>query len=88
MACFSLQWLEQLLIWFLIVCFVVAVVKLLVPVVAGWFGAPGSGTVVTILGWLVGLLIAIWLIIIIFDLIGCLFGAPGLGVGFPLRGVR
>ncbi len=81
MACFSLLWLEQLLIWFLITCFVVAVIRLLVPAIMGLFGSPpGADTVMTILWWLVGLIIAIYLVILIFDLLACLSGSGGLSL--------
>ncbi len=80
-ACFSLQWLEQLLIWFLIVCFIVAVIKLLVPAILSWFGGPpGADTVMTILWWLVGLIVAIYFVILVFDLLACLSGSGGLGL--------
>ena len=85
MACFSTALLENVLIAFLVICFFVAVFRLLVPQVLSWFGGPpGTGTVMTILGWFIGLLIAIAVIIFAFDMIACLFGNGGLS----LRGVR
>lgn len=86
MACFSLAWLEQVLIWFVIVCFVVAVVRLLIPAILSWGGPPppAAGTVMTILGWLVWTVIAIFVIYFIFDLLACAMGNGGLSLP-PLR---
>lgn len=88
MACFSLQWVEQLLIWLVIVCVIVGIVKLFLPMVLSWFGAPpGGGTVVTILGYILWAVVAIFCIILVFDLLGCVgFGGPGIGTGPHLFG--
>lgn len=89
MACFSLQWLESILIWLVIILFVVAVVNLIIPAILNAFGPapPGAGVVLTVLRYLVWTLVAIAVIIFIFNLITCAFGGPS-GFGFPLRGVR
>lgn len=41
--CFSLAWLEQLLIWLVIVCAVIGILKLIVPFVLTQLGAGGWG---------------------------------------------
>lgn len=77
MACFSLTWLEQLLIWLVIIGAVVAIVRLAVPLVVGPLGAPGT-TLVAVLNVVVWAIVAIAVIILIFDLLSCLVGAPRL----------
>jgi hypothetical protein len=89
MACFSLAWLESLLIWIVILLFVVAVVNLIIPAILSAFGPapPGASVVLTVLRYLVWTLVAIAVIIFIFDLIACALGG-GSGIsnlGFPLR---
>jgi hypothetical protein len=90
MACFSLGWLESLLIWTLILLFVVAVVNLIIPAILNAFGPapPGAGVVLTILRYLVWLIVAIAVVIFVFQLISCVLGGSGPGLSFPLRGVR
>ncbi len=81
MACFSLAWLEQLLIWFVIVCFIVAVLRLVIPAVLSMVGAPPpAATVMTVIGWLIGTIIIIYVIIFAFDLIACAMGGSGFGL--------
>ena len=81
MGCFTLDWFEHLLIVLVIICVIVGVVKLLLPMVMGWFGAPpGGNTVITILGYLLWAVVAIFCIIIVFDLLSCV----GAGNGFHL----
>lgn len=75
MACFSLIWLQQMLIWLIIVCAVVACIRLLIPWVTGFTGMPIVGQVLNIILWAV---IAIMAITIIFNLLSCLVGMGGL----------
>lgn len=80
MGCFSLAWIEQMLIWLVVLCVLIGIVKLFLPLVLGWFGAPpGGGTVITILGYIMWGVVAIFCIIIVFDLLSCVFGAGGTG---------
>ena len=75
MACFSLAWLEQLLIWIVVVCVVVGIFKLVVPWLLSLFGGPpGGGMVFTIISYIIWGLVAIALIIFVFDLLQCSFG--------------
>jgi len=73
MACFSLQWLEQLLIWLVIVCAVVGILRLLVPFILAQLGAGGSiiMAAINIVMWAV---ICIFVIMVCFSLIQCLGG--------------
>ena len=69
--CFSLGWLENLLIGLVIVAMVVAILKLLIPWVLSWFDIGISAVVMRVLNILVAGVILIWLIIIVFDLLAC-----------------
>ncbi len=78
--CFTLPWLEQLLVWLVIVCAIIAILKLVVPWVLSMLGIPIVGQVLNIVLWAI---IAIFVIYFCFALIGCL-GSMGGGVGlFP-----
>jgi hypothetical protein len=82
MACFTLAWLENLLIWLIILGAVVGLIKLVLPLVLTNLGVAG-GTIVQALSIVMWAIIAIWVVIFIFDLIQCLAGAGGLS--FPRR---
>ena len=74
--CFSLGWLEQLLVWLVIVCAIIAVLKLVVPWVASQLGVPVIAQVLNIILWAV---IVIFVIYFCFAMLSCLGGA-----GMPL----
>jgi hypothetical protein len=76
MGCFSLLWLEQLLIDLVVICAVVAVIRLLVPWVLSKFGGTGSiiARIIDIVLWAI---VAIFVIIVVFQLLSCLLGAGG-----------
>ena len=67
--CFDLAWFENLLIWLVIVCAIVAVFKLLLPLV---FGGEIIFRIINIVVWAV---ITIFIIIVVFDLISCYSGS-------------
>jgi hypothetical protein len=73
--CFSLGWLEQLLIWLIVICAIIAVVRLLLPLAMAPFPI-----VIQILNIIMYAVIAIAVVILIFDLLGCLLGFPRLGL--------
>lgn len=81
MACFSLVWLESLLIWLVIIVAIVLVVRLLVPLVAATLGPPWQafvGFLTSLLNIVIGAVVTIALILLIFDLLACAFGVPRL----------
>lgn len=78
MSCFSLAWLQQVLVWLVIVGAVVAILRLLIPWVLGVVGIPVVGQAVNIILWAV---VIIYVIYIVFALLGCLAGGGGLS--FP-----
>jgi hypothetical protein len=67
--CFSLEWIEQLLVWLVIVCAIIAILRLLLPWVAGQLGIPIIAQAIQIVLWAV---IAIIVIYFCFALISCL----------------
>lgn len=73
--CFSLPWLEQLLVWLVIVVAVIMVLKLVVPWVAAQLGVPIVAQVLNIILWAV---VLIFVIYFCFALLSCLGG------GLPL----
>lgn len=84
MACFSLAWLENLLIWLVGVIFIVALFKLVVPWLMSLLGAPpGGGIIVTIIQYIIWALVAVAVIIFVFELIGCVFGGGTNFGAFP-----
>lgn len=79
--CFSLAFLMNLLIWLVVIGAVVAIIRLLIPLAAGWLG----GTVVQIINIVLYAFVIILIIYFAFELIGCLFGVSG-GLRLPRAG--
>ncbi len=71
MGCFSVAWLEQFLVWLVIVGAIIAIIRLVVPWVLAQVGIPLVGQVVNIILWAVIVILVIYLC---FDLLGCLGG--------------
>lgn len=83
MPCFTLGFIEQLCIYLVWICVIVGILKLLVPLLAGLIGGTIGPVIVQIVNLILWGVIAIFAIIIIFDLLGCLLGAGGgLRLGF------
>jgi hypothetical protein len=80
--CFGLAWFEQVLIWIIVVCAIVALLKLLVGFVLPKLGLAGEVVAFLVAAFriVIWAIICIVLVIFIFDLIACLL--PSLG-GFP-----
>lgn len=68
--CFSLAWFEALLIWLIIVCGIVAIFRLVLPVVLGWLGIAG-GLVMQVLNIILVVIVLCMLVYFAFDLISC-----------------
>ena len=73
MSCFSLGFVEQLCIFLIVLFAVIAIIKLLLPM-AGTFLPPVVIQIITIVLYAV---IAIAIVILIFDLMSCLIGSGG-----------
>lgn len=78
--CFSLAWVEQLFIWLVIVGAIIALLKLLLPLVLGALGQAG-GVIMSAIDIIVWAIVAIAVIYFVFALISCLLGTGG---GLPL----
>jgi hypothetical protein len=77
--CFSLPWVEQVLIWLVVVCAVVALLRLLIGFVLPQLGIDGAililvAQVIRIFIWAI---VLIALIIFVFDLVSCLLPSMG-----------
>ena len=74
--CFSMAWLEQLFIYVIVVGAIIAIIRLLLPIVFAKLGGPGNviGQVINIILWAI---IAIFVVYICFALISCLLGGGG-----------
>ncbi len=67
--CLSLGWIEQLLIWAIIIGAAIAIVKLVLPnFVDAW--------IIAVLDIVVKAAIAIFVVIVVFELLACLVGFP------------
>jgi hypothetical protein len=83
MGCFSINWIESMLINLVWIIAIISIVKLLVPFLAGLIGGtigPLVAQIVSIICWAV---VAVFVIIVIFSLLQCLVGGGGLTL-FPL----
>lgn len=74
--CFSMQWLESLFVYVIVVGAIFAIIRLLLPMVFAQLGGPGAviGQVINIILWAV---IACFVVYICFALISCLLGGGG-----------
>jgi hypothetical protein len=79
MTCFTLAWLEQFIIWLIVVAAVIAIIRLLIPIINSLTGMPIIGRVLEIILWA---FVAIAIVIVVFALLSCLLGGGGT-LGFP-----
>lgn len=78
MGCFTLAWLQQVLVWLVVVAAVVAILRLLIPWITS-ITFPIVGQALEIILWAVLAIVAIY---IIFALLSCLLGMGG-GLRLP-----
>lgn len=71
--CFTLEWLENLLIWIIVIGATIGVLKLLIPWVFSFLGIP-VGPLPQIVNIIVFAIVAVAVIVFVFDLLGCLWG--------------
>jgi len=84
-ACFSLPYIEQLLIWLVVIIGLIAILQLVFPWLMAQIGAsPDGGLIGRIIKIVTWVVVTIFCIYIVFDLLSCVFGTPGLhsGVGY------
>ena len=79
MSCLSLSFLQQLIIWVIVIAAIVAVIRLLIPHLDSLTGVPIIGRVLEIVLWVI---VAIMVVYLIFGLLGCLLGSDG-GLHLP-----
>ncbi len=79
--CFSLAALQQFLIWLIVIVAVVALLKLVVPYILSMLGVSG-GIIMAAINIFVWAIVAIFVVMFIFQLISCLVGAGG-GLHMP-----
>lgn len=77
MSCFSISWIENVLIWLVVIGAIVAIVRLLLPHIVGPLGAIGS-VVMQALYIIIWAIVIIAIIVIVFDLLACAIGMPRL----------
>lgn len=75
MSCFSLGFIEHLLIWLVVVGAVIALIRLVVPLALGPLGTAGS-LVVSALNIILWAVVAIAVIILVFSLLACIIPMP------------
>jgi hypothetical protein len=83
--CFTLGFVENFLIWLVIICLIVACVQLLVPFILAKFGQSIPPIVMTLLTYLMWAAILIFIIVVLFDLIGCISAGGGFRFGLIPR---
>jgi len=74
--CFSLEWVEQLLIWLVIVGAIVAILRLLIPWALSFFGF-NPGPIMQIINIVIGAIVVIFVIYFVFAMIACLSSMGG-----------
>ena len=79
MGCFNLIFLQQLVIWTVVIIAIVAVIRLLIPYLSSVIGVPVVPQILEIVLWLI---VAVAVIYLIFALLGCLLGSGG-GLHLP-----
>lgn len=72
--CFSLAYIVQLLILFVVIAATVAIVRILVPWICGVMGVGVPGPILQILGILLWAVVIICVILLAANLLGCLLG--------------
>jgi hypothetical protein len=79
--CFSAAGIENFLIWLVVVCVVIGILKILVPWILSLAGVAISGPIAQIINILIIAIVIIAVIIVAFALIECVSGG-GLGLRF------
>lgn len=82
MACFTLGFLQSLIIQIIIIAAIIAIIKLLVPFLVSLTGWPILGQILMIVLWAI---VAIMVVYLIFALLSCLMGSGGGLNNFRLR---
>ena len=76
--CFSLLWIFTLIAQIICICAVIAIAKLLIPWLLALIGI-SLGPLPQIINIIIGVIVALWVLWLIYDLIVCFMGAGHLG---------
>lgn len=79
MGCWTIGFLEDLIIRIIILAAIIAIIKVIVPWVLSLIGGVGA-PVVQIVYIILWAIVAIWCVIIVFELLQCLAGAGGFSI--------
>ena len=71
--CFSLEWVKDMLIFLIIICGVIAFVRLFLPRLLALMGASG-GLILAAINIIIWVAVACFIVYIFFDFIACLGG--------------
>jgi len=71
--CFSLDWIRDLLILLICVGGLVAILKVLVPLICGWLGISLNPSIMQILNILVAIVVLCGLVYFVFAIFSCIF---------------
>lgn len=74
--CFSVYWFVSLLVWIVVICGVVAIFRIVLPIVLGWLGVAGA-VVMQVLNIILAVIVIVTLIWFAYDLLQC---AGGIGL--------
>lgn len=80
--CFSLEWLKEVLILCIVIGAVILILRLVIPYAIGAMGlaiGPGVNLILAVLRIVFGAIIAIIVVTICFELIGCLLSYANVG---------
>ena len=79
--CFSLAWVEQILIWLVLIVAIVLIIKVFLPRLLSMLGE-GGNMIMAVLNIVLWAAVVIFAIIVAFDLLSCLIGMSG-GLRLP-----
>jgi len=82
--CFGLAWFEQILIWIIVVCAAVALLRLLVSFVLPKLGMSGEvfSFIISVVRIIIIAIVCIFAVILVFELFSCLWSIGG-GLSLP-----
>jgi len=69
--CFSADWLIHTLVWFVVVCGIVAILRLVLPWLLAWLGIGVDAMVMRVIQIVIAVIVIVWLIYFIYDLVLC-----------------
>ena len=80
--CFSLEWIEHILIWLVVVIAIVLVIKVFLPRLLGMLGE-GGNMVMAVINIILWAIVVIAAILVGFELLSCLISSTGLSLSPP-----